>query len=72
MVICSIRGAQFPSSSWLPRAMSVPTPLVHWFIGTLVTVGLFLIICFFELLSLDFVLDLVFFVDLFTMLSSGF
>ena len=62
LALCSFtKRAQFPLSSWLPAAISAPTPisaLVHS--STLVTAGVFLILKFFSCLNNSTVLIIIF------------
>nr|QCG69830.1 NADH dehydrogenase subunit 5 [Andrena hunanensis] len=65
------KSAQMPFSSWLPAAMTAPTPvssLVHS--STLVTAGVYLMIRYNEVLS-SFNLSWLIFVSVFTMMMSG-
>lgn len=66
------KRAQFPFSSWLPKAMSAPTPvraLVHR--RTLVTAGLFLLMKYDMVLSSFLIMVFIFRVGLFTMLFAS-
>nr|QOW40484.1 NADH dehydrogenase subunit 5 [Bunostomum phlebotomum] len=66
------KSAQFPFSSWLPKAMSAPTPvssLVHS--STLVTAGLILLMNFGSLMLNSLVMMVVLLIGLFTMFFSS-
>nr|AVV66505.1 NADH dehydrogenase subunit 5 [Cooperia oncophora] len=66
------KSAQFPFSSWLPKAMSAPTPvssLVHS--STLVTAGLILLMNFSNLLLNNLVLMIMMLIGMFTMFFSS-
>nr|BAV82743.1 NADH dehydrogenase subunit 5 [Heligmosomoides polygyrus] len=66
------KSAQFPFSSWLPKAMSAPTPvssLVHS--STLVTAGLILLMNFTNLLLNGSILMVMLLVGMFTMFFSS-
>nr|YP_010519815.1 NADH dehydrogenase subunit 5 [Parazoniolaimus collaris]UXP34592.1 NADH dehydrogenase subunit 5 [Parazoniolaimus collaris] len=66
------KSAQFPFSSWLPKAMSAPTPissLVHS--STLVTAGLILLMNFSKLMLNGSAMMVVLLIGLFTMFFSS-
>nr|BAV82830.1 NADH dehydrogenase subunit 5 [Strongylus vulgaris] len=66
------KSAQFPFSSWLPKAMSAPTPvssLVHS--STLVTAGLILLMNFSKLVMNGSIMMIILLVGLFTMFFSS-
>nr|AHA52611.1 NADH dehydrogenase subunit 5 [Chabertia ovina] len=66
------KSAQFPFSSWLPKAMSAPTPvssLVHS--STLVTAGLILLMNFSKLMLNGSVMFLILLIGMFTMFFSS-
>nr|AGY95421.1 NADH dehydrogenase subunit 5 [Hypodontus macropi] len=66
------KSAQFPFSSWLPKAMSAPTPvssLVHS--STLVTAGLILLMNFSKLMLNGVVMSILLLIGLFTMFFSS-
>ena len=66
------KSAQFPFSSWLPKAISAPTPvrsLVHR--RTLVTAGLILLINFSNLLLNNTILIIILLIGLFTIFFSS-
>nr|YP_009162020.1 NADH dehydrogenase subunit 5 [Litoditis aff. marina PmIV]AKS28870.1 NADH dehydrogenase subunit 5 [Litoditis aff. marina PmIV] len=66
------KSAQFPFSSWLPKAMSAPTPvssLVHS--STLVTAGLILLMNFSNLIMQKNVISVILIIGLFTMFFSS-
>nr|UXK95589.1 NADH dehydrogenase subunit 5 [Macropostrongyloides woodi] len=66
------KSAQFPFSSWLPKAMSAPTPvssLVHS--STLVTAGLILLMNFSKLMLNGKVMFILLLIGLFTMFFSS-
>nr|YP_009450251.1 NADH dehydrogenase subunit 5 [Ortleppascaris sinensis]AOV93986.1 NADH dehydrogenase subunit 5 [Ortleppascaris sinensis] len=66
------KSAQFPFSSWLPKAMSAPTPvssLVHS--STLVTAGLVLVMNFSEVVLNKDVITIILVIGVFTMFFSS-
>nr|BAV82602.1 NADH dehydrogenase subunit 5 [Ancylostoma caninum] len=66
------KSAQFPFSSWLPKAMSAPTPvssLVHS--STLVTAGLILLMNFSKIMLNGSVMMIILLIGLFTMFFSS-
>ena len=74
ILICSLtKRAQFPLSSWLPAAMSAPTPIsaiVHS--STLVTAGIFLVSKLLYVSSGSTVLDMITYISFITFLLGGF